>query len=219
MKASKKILALALGAAMSLSLLAGCSKSADKNSDAPVGDNTNQPEASQPVGDDTPAAEGRVYWLNFKPESDGDLLKIAEMYTNKTGVPVKIITAASGTYSKTLNAEMGKSEAPTIFVVGNSAGVRDWTDYALDLKGTAIEAELNTDAYNLYDENGKLVSIGYCYECYGIIVNPDLLEQAGHKVEDTGRSRPGCGQSVQRSFSASRDAGAGWSASTSARRR
>ena len=52
------------------------------------------------------------------------------------------------------------------------------------LKGTAIEAELNTDAYNLYDETGKLVSIGYCYECYGIIVNPDLVEQAGHKVED-----------------------------------
>ncbi|MDE7171163.1 MAG: ABC transporter substrate-binding protein, partial [Oscillospiraceae bacterium] len=183
MKASKKILALALSAIMILSLLAGCSKSGEKTSDAPVGDNTKQPENSQPA-DDTPAAEGRVYWLNFKPESDGDLLKIAEMYTNKTGVPVKIITAASGTYSQTLNAEMGKSEAPTIFVVGNQAGVKDWSDYALDLKGTAIEAELNTDAYNLYDENGKLVSIGYCYECYGIIVNPDLVEQAGHKVED-----------------------------------
>ncbi|MBD5118763.1 MAG: ABC transporter substrate-binding protein [Clostridiales bacterium] len=169
---------------MSLSLLAGCSKSADKNSDAPVGDNTNQPEASQPVGDDTPAAEGRVYWLNFKPELEETAQKLAETYTAKTGVPVKVITAASGTYSQTLNAEMGKSEAPTIFVVGNQAGVRDWTDYAMDLKGTAIEAELNTDAYNLYDESGKLVSIGYCYECYGIIVNPDLIEAAGHTMDE-----------------------------------
>ena len=184
MKASKKILALALGAAMSLSLLAGCSKSADKNSDAPVGDNTNQPEASQPVGDDTPAAEGRVYWLNFKPELEETAQKLAETYTAKTGVPVKVITAASGTYSQTLNAEMGKSEAPTIFVVGNQAGVRDWADYTLDLRGTAIEAELNTDAYNLYDESGKLVSIGYCYECYGIIVNPDLIEAAGHTMDE-----------------------------------
>ena len=72
------------------------------------------------------------------------------MYTQKTGVPVKMVTAAFGTYSQTLNAEMGKSEAPTLFVMGNQAGVRDWTDYTLDLKGTAIEAELNTDAYNLY---------------------------------------------------------------------
>ena len=163
---SKKLLALALSCLMLIGLLAGCGSN-----------------ATEPTGGDS-TAEGRVYWLNFKPESDGDLLKIAEMYTEKTGVPVKVVTAASGTYSQTLNAEMGKSEAPTIFVVGNSADVRDWTDYALDLKGTAIEAELNTDAYNLYDENGKLVSIGYCYECYGIIVNPDLLEQAGHSVDE-----------------------------------
>ena len=60
-----------------------------------------------------------------------------------------------------------------------AAGARDWSDYALDLAGTPIEAELNTDAYNIYDENGKLVSIGYCYECYGIIVNLDLLNQFG----------------------------------------
>lgn len=128
--------------------------------------------------------EGSVYWLNFKPESDEVLQKVAEMYTEKTGVPVKVVTAASGTYSQTLNAEMDKSEAPTLFVIGNQAGVKDWKDYALDLKGTAIEAELNTDAYNLYDETGKLVSIGYCYECYGIIVNPDLVEKAGHSMDE-----------------------------------
>ena len=62
--------------------------------------------------------------------------------------------------------------------------MKDWTDYALDLTGTPIANELNTDAYNLYDENGKLVSIGYCYECYGIIVNPDLIEKAGHTMDE-----------------------------------
>ena len=182
----KKLFALVLVFSMAMAmLLAGCSGNADKTSEPPANNTQGGTQASEPANNgDTPAAEGRVYWLNFKPESDADLLKIAEMYEAKTGVPVKIVTAASGTYSQTLNAEMGKSEAPTIFVVGNQAGVRDWTDYALDLKGTAIEAELNTDAYNLYDETGKLVSIGYCYECYGIIVNPDLLEQAGHSVDD-----------------------------------
>ncbi|MDE6259349.1 MAG: ABC transporter substrate-binding protein [Oscillospiraceae bacterium] len=183
MKASKKILALALSAIMILALLAGCSKSADKPSDSPAGNTQSGTEASEPVGD-TPSGEGRVYWLNFKPELEETAQKLAETYTAKTGVPVKVITAASGTYSQTLNAEMGKSEAPTIFVVGNQAGVRDWADYALDLRGTAIEAELNTDAYNLYDESGKLVSIGYCYECYGIIVNPDLIEAAGHTMDE-----------------------------------
>ena len=33
--------------------------------------------------------------------------------------------------------------------------MKDWADYALDLTGTPIANELNTDAYNLYDENGN----------------------------------------------------------------
>ena len=186
----KKVLALVLALVMSLALVA-CGGN-DDNQTPSTGDQTpstdNQTpgdDTQTPAGDSqTPAASGRVYWLNFKPESDEVLQSLGKLYTEKTGVPVKVVTAASGTYSQTLNAEMGKSEAPTIFVVGNQAGVRDWTDYALDLTGTPIANELNTDAYNLYDETGKLVSIGYCYECYGIIVNSDLVEQAGHKVED-----------------------------------
>ncbi len=174
---SKKLFALVLSLSMVMTmLLAGCSAQNDNASTPPEGSDAPTTESTAPTGGD---AEGRVYWLNFKPESDQVLNDVAKMYTEKTGVPVKIVTAASGTYSQTLNAEMSKSEAPTIFNVGNAAGVRDWTDYALDLNGTPIANELNTDAYNLYDETGKLVSIGYCYECFGIIVNPDLLEQAG----------------------------------------
>ena len=129
-------------------------------------------------------AKGSVYWLNFKPEADDLLNQIAKMYKEETGVDVKIVTAASGTYNQTLTSEMDKSAPPTMFVIGNAPGVKTWGDYALDLTGTAIANELDSDAYNLYDETGKLVSIGYCYECYGIIVNVDLLEQAGYKVED-----------------------------------
>ena len=130
------------------------------------------------------AAEGSVYWLNFKPESDEALQAIAAEYTELTGVPVKVVTAASGTYSETLTAEMDKSSAPTLFVVGNQAGVQTWGDYCYDLTGTPIAGELNTDAYNLYDADGKLCSIGYCYECFGIIVNKELLEAAGHSLDE-----------------------------------
>ncbi len=130
------------------------------------------------------AKEGSVYWLNFKPESDEALQEIAKLYTDKTGVKVKVVTAASGTYSQTLTAEMDKSNPPTMFVVGNANSVKDWADYVIDLNGTPIAEELNTDAYNLYDEEGKLVSIGYCFECYGIVVNPDHVEAAGHSMDE-----------------------------------
>ncbi len=163
----KKVICLAMAAMMTIGLLAGCSAAA--------------PAAS---GAAESKGSGSVYWLNFKPESDEVLQEVAKMYTDKTGVKVKVVTAASGTYSQTLNSEMDKSAPPTLFVVGNQAGVKDWKDYALDLNGTPIANELATDAYNLYDETGKLVSIGYCYECYGIITNPDLIEKAGHSMDE-----------------------------------
>ena len=128
--------------------------------------------------------EGSVYWLNFKPESDEALQEIAKMYTEETGVEVKVVTAASGTYNETLTAEMDKSDAPTLFVVGNAAAVETWGEYCYDLSDTEIAKELNTDAYMLYDADGKLCSIGYCYECYGIITNKALLAKAGYTMDD-----------------------------------
>ena len=153
----KKALALLIVAILCVGMFAGCGKKDDK---------------------------GSVYWLNFKPESDEVLQKVAKMYTEETGIEVKVVTAASGTYNQTLLAEMDKSDAPTLFVIGNQNAVKEWKDYALDLTDSAIAKELNTDAYNMYDEDGNLVSIGYCYECYGIIVNPDLIEAAGHTMDE-----------------------------------
>ncbi len=185
---SKKILAIALCLALALTLLVGCggepastsdSSSASASQSEPASSSEPESESKEPA-----AASGSVYWLNFKPESDEVLQEVAKMYKEAKGVDVKVVTAASGTYSQQLTAEMDKSNPPTMFVIGNSAGVKDWTDYALDLTGTPIANELNTDAYNLYDENGKLVSIGYCFECYGIIVNPDLVEKAGHTMDE-----------------------------------
>ena len=49
--------------------------------------------------------KGRVYYLNFKPEVADVWEKIAAEYTKETGVPVKVVTAASGEYEKTLKSE------------------------------------------------------------------------------------------------------------------
>ena len=161
----KKLLSVALCATMVAGLLAGCGSSSK----------------SEKTGSDS---KGSVYWLNFKPEADEALQGIAKTYEKEKGVKVKVVTAASGNYNSTLTSEMGKSAAPTLFVVGNQAAVKTWNDYCIDLKGTDVYNELNTDAFNLTDENGKVASIGYCYESYGIIVNKKLLKKAGHEIKD-----------------------------------
>ena len=130
------------------------------------------------------APAGKVYYLNFKPEADAAWQKLAEDYTAETGVPVKVVTAASGTYSETLTAEMDKSEMPTLFQCGNKAGLDTWGDFCYDLTDSAVYKEMTTDDFNLFGENGEVFCIGYCYEAFGIITNKALLEQAGHSVDE-----------------------------------
>lgn len=130
------------------------------------------------------AEGGKVYYLNFKPEADEAWQALAKTYTEQTGVPVTVVTAASGTYSETLTAEMDKGEAaPTLFQCGNQAGVETWKDYMLDLSGTDFYAEMTTEDFNLFNE-GKPVAAGYCYEAFGIITNKALLEAAGHSIDE-----------------------------------
>ena len=161
----KKLLSVALCATMVAGLLAGCGSSS--KSDKASSD-----------------SKGSVYWLNFKPEADEALQGIAKTYEKENGVKVKVVTAASGNYNSTLTSEMGKSAAPTLFVVGNQAAVKTWDDYCIDLKDTDVYKELSTDAFNLKDENGKVASMGYSYESYGIIVNKKLLKKAGYEITD-----------------------------------
>lgn len=120
-------------------------------------------------------ADGSVYYLNFKPEADQAWQDLAATYTAQTGVKVKVVTAASGTYEQTLTAEMDKgAAAPTLFQCGTQAGVETWSDYLMPLDGTAIINEMTTADFNL-TKDGQTVTLGYCYEAYGIIVNKALL--------------------------------------------
>ena len=173
----KKILALGLTAALSLSLLAGC------------GGGTGTPAETGSAGTDAPAAEtgsgsgGSVYYLNFKPEQDAQWQELAEIYTEETGVPVKVVTAASGTYETMLTSEMAKDDAPTMFQVNGPVGLNSWKDYCYDLSGSALYGELTSDDYAL-KEGDEVLGVAYVIESYGIIVNKTLLEQAGYAVED-----------------------------------
>ena len=67
--------------------------------------------------------EGKVYYLNFKPEADEAWQNLAKAYTEETGTEVTVVTAASGQYETTLQSEMAKSDAPTLFQVNGPVPV------------------------------------------------------------------------------------------------
>ena len=173
----KKLIAMLLALVMVLSL-AACGGSTE----APAEKAEAAPAAPAAPAED--GAAGSVYYLNFKPEAEAAWQELAALYTEQTGVPVKVVTAAGGNYSDTLNAEMAKSSAPTLFNCGNKQGLLDWYDYTLDLTDTAIAKELTTNDFNICDGDGRIRAIGYCYESFGIIVNKALLEQAGHSLDE-----------------------------------
>ncbi len=155
----KRIIALILTLITIISLFAGCGAKTDET------------------------RQGRVYFLNFKPEQDGAWQKLAKKYTADTGVEVKVVTAASGTYEQTLIAEIDKDDPPTLFQVNGAVGLESWKDYCLDLTDSDIVKELISDEFTLKDD-GKVYAVAYVYEAYGLITNKKLLEKAGYKIED-----------------------------------
>ena len=161
----KKFLALILALVMALSLVA-------------CGGNS----GAQGEGDGD-AATGSVYYLNFKPEAEEAWQALAKTYTEQTGVPVKVVTAASGEYETMLVSEMDKDGAPTLFQC-NEGGVATWGDFCYDLSSSAVYNELASKDYALKNADGEVISIAYCLETYGIIVNKALLEQAGHSLDE-----------------------------------
>lgn len=189
----KKVMALGLTAAMALGLLAGCGGKTQPTAGTEKQGEPAKTTAAEKKSAETKAAEtkapeskgekGSVYYLNFKPEQDAQWQELAKVYTKETGVPVKVLTAASGSYETTLKSEMAKTDAPTLFQVNGPVGLASWKDYCYDLKDTPVAKQLTSKEFALMDGD-KMDGIGYVIESYGIIYNKELLAKAGYKGED-----------------------------------
>ena len=85
-----------------------------------MAEDTAAPEPSAPTAPAQTASpsavgSGAVYYLNFKPEQSQQWQALAKTYTEQTGVPVTVVTAASGTYENTLRSELERRTRPRCF--------------------------------------------------------------------------------------------------------
>lgn len=159
MSKTKKILGLFLAATVFTGLVAGCGKKANEtNLEAGAGSSES------------------IYFLNFKPEIAEVYDKIAADYEKETGVKVKVVTAASGTYETTLKSEIAKADAPTIFQINGPVGYDAWREFTLDLKDTKLYSYLSDPSLAITDRDG-VFGIPYVVEGYGIIYNNSIMEK------------------------------------------
>ena len=120
---------------------------------------------------------GKVYYLNFKPEVTDVWEELAQVYTDETGVEVKVVTAAGGNYESTLKSEIAKSDAPTLFQINGPVGYQSWKDYCADLSDSEFYNALTDKSLAITGEDGGVYGIPYTIEGYGIIYNNAIMEK------------------------------------------
>ncbi|NLZ81126.1 MAG: carbohydrate ABC transporter substrate-binding protein [Clostridiales bacterium] len=174
MRKFKKVFATALMATMLVGSLAACgsTKKSDPTTAAPSA--TTAAEAT--TKEEVKEVVDEIYYLNFKPEIAEVYELIANDYEAETGIKLKVVTAAAGTYEQTLKSEIAKADAPTIFQINGPVGYESWKDYTLDLSGTDLYSYLSDQSLAVTSGDG-VYGIPYVVEGYGIIYNNAIMEQ------------------------------------------
>lgn len=188
----RKVFAVLISSALAASMLAGCGASqtaapadseapaAEASEEAPAEEASEAPaeEASEAPAEEAAASDytGTIKWLNYKPEVADAMNDLAALYTQETGIAVKIDTAASNTYEQTLTARMDTDDAPSIFVCDSMKMLNEWQDYCADLTDTDLNSWVTDQAYTLKGADGKVYGISYALEGWGIIVNKGITD-------------------------------------------
>ena len=169
----KKLLAVALVAAMAMGLMAcGGGSSSSASSDA-AGDAAKTEEAAAPAA----SSEGDIRLVNGKIEVDAALKAAAEAYKAETGVSVAIESMGGGVnIQDTLKGYFQADNMPDIFVCGSDADFGNWTGKLADLSNEPWAAD--TDA-GYKDADGKIIGFPYTTEAIGLAYNASILEAAG----------------------------------------
>lgn len=177
----KKLISALLCVAMVSSMLVGCGSGAAETpaAEAPAAEGEAESPAAEEPAAEAPAASadgGKVYYLNLKPEVDTQWQEIAAAYTAETGVEVKVVTAASGTYEEVLRSEIAGTDAPTLFQINGPVGYQNWKDYCLDLTNSELYNALSDKGLAVTGADGGVYGVPYTVEAYGIIYNDAIMQ-------------------------------------------
>ena len=187
---SKRVLAMAVTAVMTCSLLAGCGNStAGAGGSEPAGntgDGTKQSAAAD-------TGSGEKINLKFYIWSDEEnyISKVVEQYNAQSdSVHVEMLSIANDSYDDKLKVMMAAGDEADIVDIRGLAQVTQYreTGSLLDLTDLVKNSELDISKYGaMWDSSypdGQIFALPTRTTCWMLFYNPDLLEEAGVKMPE-----------------------------------
>lgn len=115
--------------------------------------------------------------LSNKVEIDAELKKIAKVFEEQSGIPVRVKTCGGEAceHSVQLKADFNSGAEPDIFVIEGFSGYEIWKDYITDLSNEPWVAD--TDV--AFTVNGVVYGFPVAIEGWGLAYNKELLAKAG----------------------------------------
>lgn len=129
--------------------------------------------SSNNSSDDT---QGKVYYLNSKPEVVDQFDELAQAFTDETGIKVDVVTATMADYETTLTSELAKSNPPTTWTMSPN-DLSKYKQYLTPMQDTDVYQNL-TDAgkASAVQDSENVYAIPYVQEWYGIIYNKKIVK-------------------------------------------
>lgn len=119
-----------------------------------------------------PTPTGKVVFVNDDPARQAAWEALAQRYTAKTGIPVRIIPEAL----------LGDT-TPTMFTVSSQAELAEYKDLCVELGGSDATHHLRDWSLALYDGR-KMCALPAEIEGFGLIYSAELLRKAGKTPGD-----------------------------------
>ena len=126
---------------------------------------------------------GKVRYLNCEPEAAEAWQKLAAAYSDIYGVEVTVQTVTSEDCTATVRTALSREDAPTAFHFHEAGDLDRLKGNCLDLTGSAVLGQMITGNFNLTD-GGAVRALCYSYDSFGLMVNTQLLADAGYTLDD-----------------------------------
>lgn len=186
----KRVLAMAVTAVMTCSLLAGCGSSTAGAGGAEPAGNTGDGTKQSAAAD---TGSGEKINLKFYIWSDEEnyISKVVEQYNAQSdSVHVEMLSIANDSYDDKLKVMMAAGDEADIVDIRGLAQVTQYreTGSLLDLTDLVKNSELDISKYGaMWDSSypdGQIFALPTRTTCWMLFYNPDLLEEAGVKMPE-----------------------------------